>query len=191
MIAILGICAHHMETLLELHERIAELRVENARLRERIYELESAKGIIAERYINELIGGVLTTGHAAHDITTPEGKRIEVKFARLNIPMDTSASRRWSWGHPLGSAGAKQFDSLVLVGEVDPRFRELYREPSSPYVIFDVPFESVPTLMGKSTVIQVTTNPRRKFGKAARIANTLFQQFHITSEDLRAKYKRA
>ena len=171
--------------------RIATLEAENAALRARLRALEEAAGIAAEQFVAELVGGVLTTGSAFHDITAPDGTRFEVKFSRLSIPMKTSNSRRWSWGHPLGSNGAKQFDRLILVAEPDPRFRHLYREPESPYVLFDIPFESVLQVMRKDHLIQITTSPSRTFGETAKTANTLFQQFHVTSSQLREHYNKA
>jgi hypothetical protein len=150
------------------NQKIIELESEIITLRERIHSLEEGAGIAAEQWVAGLVGGTLTTGSAFHDITSPTGRRFEVKFSRLNIPMKNSNSRRWSWGHPLGYAGAKRFDRLILVAEADPRFRDLYREPLAPYVLFDIPFDSVVSVMRKDHLIQITTNPRRNFGETAK-----------------------
>jgi hypothetical protein len=178
-----------VNTTVDTAQKMAELEAEITTLRARVRSLEEGSGIAAEQWVAELIGGTLTTGSAFHDITTPNGTRFEVKFSRLNIPMKTSNSRRWSWGHPLGYAGAKRFERLILVAEVDPRFRDLYREPLAPYVLFDIPFDAVLSVMRKDHLIQITTSPRRTFGEAAKTANTLFQQFHLTSDELRRRYK--
>lgn len=177
-----------MKDAVEAAQKIAEFEAEIITLRARVRSLEESAGIAAEQWVAELIGGALTTGSAFHDIITPNSTRFEVKFSRLNIPMKTSNSRRWSWGHPLGYAGAKQFDRLILAAEIDARFRDQYLDPLALYVLFDIPFDAVPEVM-RNDLIQITTNPRRNFGAAAKTANALFQQFHVTSAELRRRYK--
>lgn len=94
--------------------------------------------------------------------------------------------RRWSWGQPLGISGAKRFDRLILVGEIDPRFKSSYLDPKSPYVIFDVPFASVARIMRKTPLIQLTTNPNAVSSESGKL---LFRRFQITRSELSARYR--
>jgi hypothetical protein len=178
-----------METEHILKQRIAELEAENAALRQRLRVMEPLEGITAEVFVAELVGGAVTRGLAPHDIIGRDGTTFEVKFARLNIP-GKGRSRRWPWRNALGSGGAKRYDRLILVGETDPRFRDRYLEPDSPYVIFDVPFEAVSSLM-KDRQIAITTSPSRTFGEASPIARRLFQEFCVSSAQLRERYNRS
>lgn len=176
-----------MKSIRELDSRIAELKRENAALHERIASLARrvpSAPESAEYRISRLIGGTLTSGSAAHDIVCARGKKFEVKFSRLNAANLTT--RRWSWGHPLGSGGAKSFFRLILVGETDPRFARSYRCPKSPYVLFDIPFRSVRTIMRRDALIQITTNPDRISAESARL---LFERYQVTSRELRERYK--
>ncbi len=171
-----------------LRSRIAALEDENRALRERLSTLEPQAGVSAEVFIAALIGGTLTSGLAPHDITGVDGTKFEVKYSRLNIPMKTASSRRWSWGHPLGAGGAKTFDFLILVAEIDPRFKSSYREPTSPYVLFDVPFDAVRSITRQLPLIQITTNPQRAHGETARI---MFERYHVTTDEIRKRYNKA
>lgn len=168
-------------------EKIDALEAEVKALRVRIRELEEHAGSSAERWVAALVGGTRTTGLASFDITSGDGVRFEVKFSRLNIPSKSSNSRRWSWGHPLGTSGGKTFDRLILVGEVDDRFKQLYADPSSPYVLFDIPFSGVVEVMRKDPLIQITTNPKRNISPE-RAASLLFGRYEVSPSELSCRY---
>ena len=172
-----------------LQERILELEAENVVLRERIDFLEGVPflraGMHGETLISQLVNGKMTIHSAPHDIVVPDGRKLEVKFSRLNIPMKIFSSKRWSWNHPLGMTRAKDFDRLLLIGEADPRFCSLYRDPSSPYVIFDVPYSRVAAINQKYNHISITTSPTRA-GTGKR--TLLFREFQTTIKELERRY---
>ncbi len=170
---------------LDSQTRIAELESTIKSLKERLRSADPLNGGVVEFYIADLISGRLTTGLSPHDIVSPNGLFLEVKFSRLGCPHKTSESRRWSWGNPLGEGGAKVFDRLILVGEVDEKFRPRYRDPDSPYVIFDVPFEEVNDIKRTLPIIQITTSPDSGW---SRTKKRLFSEFAITRAELVERY---
>lgn len=174
-----------------LKSRIRTLELENERLRERIDFLEGVPslraGILGESLIAQLVNGKITAHAAPHDVIVTNGTKLEVKYSRLNIPMQTSTSRRWSWAHPLGLRGGKDFDRLLLIGEADPRYRQSYKESGSPYVIFDVPYEAAVNMNRKDQMIQITTDPNRKDPRSD-VRNQLFQCFQTTLTELKRRY---
>jgi putative hemolysin len=89
-----------------------------------------------------------------------------------------------------GHTNMKQFDYLVLLGDVDDRYRKSYADPQSPYVIFLVPEEEVGTFVqgnGTNLGIQLTTNPAtvKERGRA------LFERFQVTEQQLDYRLRRA
>jgi len=173
-----------------LQLRIRELEAENLRLRERIDFLEGVPslraGMHGELLIAELLQGRITTHTAPHDVVLSEGLTIEVKFARLNTPnLRFPNSQRWSWAHPLGQKGGKIYHRLLLIAEADPRYRDLYRDPMCPYVLFDVPFSEVKYLNSPQDLIQMTTDPNRT-GSGRRMR--LFNEFQTTLAELKNAY---
>src|SRR2546423_13713289 len=126
------------------------LEAENEALRERVVELERkvqflethsllAQGIRGEVLISDVVNGKITTYAAAHDVKTVSGTRLEVKRAGLSSPVKRTSTKRWQWAKIFGESGKKEFDFLILVGDADSRYQNLYRDPGSPYVIFCVP----------------------------------------------------
>ena len=152
--------------------------------------LEPLAPAAAEVVIARLLGGELTANLAAHDIVCVGEKKFEVKVSQLNSVSKTSKSRRWQWGHALGNGGAKHYHQLILVGKRDPRYSDLYLEPKSksPYVLFDIPFRSVKSVMRKDDLIQITTNPNAVTADAAKL---LFQTYQVTRSELRKRYNPA
>lgn len=94
-----------------LLDKINDLELAVAALKERLRAADPLSGGVVEFYIAELIGGRLTMGLAAYDIVTSNGTFFEVKFSRLGIPHKASKSRRWSWGIHLGK-GCQDFRPL-------------------------------------------------------------------------------
>ena len=169
--------------------RVRELETENLALRERIDFLEGIPtlraGIRGEMLISEIVRGRLTTHTAPHDVIVPDGRKLEVKFSRLNRPNPKSHSRRWSWNHPLGSTLAKDFDQILLIGVADPRYRDDYKDPHSPYVIFDVPRDRAAAMNQQGNHISITTDPN--FGGYGT-RRMLFSYFQTTVADLKDQY---
>lgn len=168
-----------------LLDRVDDLELTVAALKERLRAADPLNGGVVEFYIAELIGGRLTMGLAPYDIVASNGTFLEVKFSRLGIPHKASKSRRWSWGHPLGEGGAKIFDRLILVGEVDEAYRAKYVDPSAPYVLFDVPYEDVIAIQRILPIIQITTGPDSGWSPAK---TRLFREFSVTPAELANRY---
>jgi hypothetical protein len=175
----------------ELQRRIRELENENSRLREKIDFLEGIptlrKGLHGESIISLYVGGRLTAHTARHDVEFEHsGLKLEVKNARLNLPNKKSDCQRWAWRYPLGLDGRKVFDRLILMGEADPRYRNCYRDPSCPYVLFDLPYDQVPRVMTEGEMINATTNPNSK--KAKGTTRLLFRSYETCLRELKEKY---
>lgn len=159
------------DTEASLRAKIQALQEENNLLREKVDFLTGAPdiraGIKGETLIAEAVGGIVTIHSESHDVTAASGTRIEVKYSRLNRPNLISASMRWSWNYPIGLKQKKNYDRLILMGDADGRYREHYADPTSPFVIFDVPMAAVRTLIQADNHISITTNPVRA-GKGTR-----------------------
>ena len=146
--------------------RLAKLEEENLRFRREIEFLKThtsiAQGIRGETLISRAIGTATTSYAAAYDMETDDGKRIEIKFSKLNQPSKTASTRRWNWSKPLGWLDkGKDYDFLLLIGEKDDRFSDQSID-STPYVYFLVPMSEVAAVMDSGAsiggMIQITTN---------------------------------
>jgi hypothetical protein len=182
------------------------LRTEVERLRAQVAALSSklalltthaslARGIAGESLVAGWIQGVLTTHNARHDLVVAGRKlRIEVKYsglgpARRNLQREGRETLRWAWSKPFGESGKKEYDRLILVGDVDPRYGEHYRDPACPYILFDVPFAEIMPLTirtngGRYRSIQLTSNPRT----ARSAASALFAGYQVTLDELARRY---
>jgi hypothetical protein len=147
-----------------------------------------AAGIKGETLIVDLVQGVLTSVQAEHDITLlREGIKLEVKYSNLHIPNNKSSTKRWSWLKIFGESGDKKFNKLILIGDVDPRYRNHYLDPECPYIIFDIPYEEAMPITkqtGRFRSIQLTTNPQRVRSKTS----ALFDRYQTTVANLKEKY---
>ena len=172
-----------------------DLISENAALRERVAYLEAqlrflsqherlAAGIRGEEIIARIVAGELTGHTTGHDIDAA-GVKIEVKYANLSPVGPTT--KRWQWQKIFGQTGAKEYDFLLLVGQADRRFTASYRDPSSPYVLFLLPYgEVMPlTVKGNPRGIIVNSNPLSARGIAAE----LFRRYQTTIEGLEARFR--
>ena len=123
------------------------------------------KGVAGEIYIARLIRGAkLSPGGSPFDITLKSGKKVEVKFSDLNRPVAGSNVKRWDWHSIYGEKGTKRWNFLVLFGKKDQRFKEKYRDRSSPYVFFVLDRKDtrkVKQNANEAGHIALTTNPDR------------------------------
>lgn len=152
--------------VITLKQRIAELELENAKLKNELDFLKThptiTQGIKGETLVAKLVGGSATSYSDSYDVTTSTGLRIEVKYRKLNQPMKSSHTRRWNWSKPLGWLDkGKDYHYLLLIGEKDLRHLDQYPD-KTPYVYFLIPIAHVPEVMvkGKSIggMIQTTTD---------------------------------
>lgn len=180
-------------TLSQAKSRIKTLEEEIKLLNEQLSFLEycptMAKGFQGERLVSQLVNGCRTVFTASHDmVVRSKGVTIEVKLSTLNVPYEGAATKRWTWARPIGLEQNKDFDRLILVGKVDPRFADAYEDSESPYVFFDVPYQDVRSLMrGRTTaqIIQISTNP---FTSRTPAGRRLFDDFQVTQQHLKKIY---
>ena len=148
-----------------IEEILAEntrLRFENAALRLQLAFVEPsirrATGMCGEAWTAMASGGCPTPCGAGFDLNA-KGQRLEIKTSSL-IPCRASGYR-WGWERLFGGKKVpKVYDRLVLLGEVDDRFRELYSlSPEQPFIIFDVPYDTVRSELGERTGFKLNTDP--------------------------------
>jgi hypothetical protein len=173
----------------ELQKQVTTLRAENELLRSNLgstaWRIDANK---AEAFVHELVGGTRSRGSAEYDLTAPNGKKIEVKFSNVNTPVAGKLIRRWVWARILGRGDQKQFDNLILVAPHDPRFRQDAKDPESPWVIFDVPFKHVHSLVERDGTIWMNTHPT----KFRRITHErLIREFQTARNELTSRYRAA
>lgn len=178
----------------KLRAKILRLEDEVLRLQHRVEFLEHhpslRAGLAGERLVIELVRGKPTPLVCGHDVIIQrKGLRLEIKTSHLNVAdrkRDTG-TQRWSWRHVLGNAGKKKFHRLILVGDVDERFRELYPDPKSPFVFFDISRKTAERLAQKGSegMIQLTSNPATVKTIAGK---ELFSRFQTTPRELKRNY---
>lgn len=182
-----------------LNDYVSRLQAEIVTLKRKVAILEKheilAQGIKGESLVAVWVNGVVTTHNASHDIDIQDRTlSIEVKYAGLNSAVRGRGSRttetlRWAWSKPFGESGSKTYDKLILVGDTDARYAQNYKDPTCPYVIFDVPFEdimplTIQTNSGRYRSIQLTTNPLT----ARSSASALFSNYQVTTKELEDRY---
>src|SRR5258708_30420598 len=177
-----------------LQHEIARLRVENVAIRNEVRFLRThpkiARGLRGEELIGRLVAGLHSIRGTPYDVVTKRaGIRLEIKCSSL-LTIRGKDTRRWVWTKMHGERGSKRFDRLILVGDVDPRFSHLYRDPGCPYIFFDVPFRDVSRLTfgvrpGRASIIHMTTNP--KVVRSER-ASRLFRDYQTTVSELESRY---
>lgn len=171
---------------------LPSLTAENQRLLREVDFLQRHSdtpcGVRGESLVAMWVRGEHTAGNAESDVLVSEtGLRLEVKYSRLNIPYPGATTKRWNWQKILGEFGNKEYDRLVLIGEKDERFPEGYGNAPDPWVIFDLPFEdvqSVVTPSGRWQAITLTTNPL----KAKSRGSALYRRYRVSVADIEARY---
>ncbi|HEY6071561.1 MAG TPA: hypothetical protein VIU85_09325 [Chthoniobacterales bacterium] len=174
----------------ELETENLLLRADNKRLRNKLgaaaWRIDGRKG---EEFVVELIGGTLTKGSASHDLVSAKGTTFEIKTANLNEAVSGEITNRWVWPHILGANQSKRFDRLLLLGPSDFRYRGHYSDPESPFVIFDVPYEEVRPLLGRSGLIHISTAPPNvRRARTSRTRELLFSRYQTTRKELKKRY---
>jgi hypothetical protein len=182
---------------IELRNRMRELEAENVLLRADNRRLRKKLGAAAwridgrrgEEFVAELVGGELTTGSAQYDLMSTKGVTFEIKCPNLNEAVAGEITNRWSWSHVLGSNRRKKFDRLLLLGPTDHRYRTNYADPESPFVMFDIPFAEVQSLLGRGDLIQISTAPLEvRKGRLSPKRQILFARYQVTRKQLTERY---
>ena len=174
----------------------AQLARENDALRRELSFLRAhpklALGLQGEKLVLSIVNGVASPRGSDCDVITRDGRvRLEIKYSSL-LPMRGKDTRRWAWTKIFGESGTKRFHRLILVGESDGRFLNHYKDPSAPYVFFDVSPWAAARLTkgrqpGRRSVIHLTTNPASiRSGRAVE----LFHKHQVTARDLERRYLR-
>ena len=180
-----------LQSRIEILEReLTVYKTENERLLARVTFFERhpclAAGIKGETIIAELLSRARTTGNASYDI---EGSvHLEVKYSRLTTNSNRYPVKRWTWGTVFGMGGNKVYDQLILLGDKDPAFNHSYKDPSCPYVLFDVPYANVCDLITDGgtarDLIRLSSNPSRVSSRS----RMLFSEFQVTQAVLESRY---
>jgi hypothetical protein len=175
---------------------LLQLRRENDALRREISFLRAhpklARGLRGEKLILSIVSGVSSSRGSDYDVITKDDQvRLEIKYSSL-LPMRGKDTCRWAWTKIFGESGTKRFNRLILVGEADDRFRSQYKDPSAPYIFFDVPPLAAARLTngrkpGRKSVIHLTTNPAVIRSERA---SELFYRHQATVRDLELRYLR-
>jgi len=183
---------------LSLKPDLQKLLAENAKLRQEIAELRQqlrffdthptlALGMAGESLIAGISGGLETKHTAISDIILPDGATIEVKTAHLSSPSLTAPTKRWQWNKIFGQTGLKSYDYLVLVGEIDERYRYTYSYSDHNYVFFLLPYIEVYRLSikGSPLAIVLNSNPKTARGRSCE----LFAKFQASPDQLEQRFK--
>lgn len=174
-----------------LRETVILLEQENERLRQELGVSRVSDTIARGAFGEELVAGWAFGARAPrglpHDLMIGALK-VEVKYSGLLVQLDRKQHRvcRWTWSKIFGERGKKQFDYLVLIGEADPRFRDSYKDPASPYVVFILSYWDAIRLCGGIKAglagrIACTTNP---LTVRAREPKWLFNDFQWRAIDV-------
>ncbi|MDQ3175556.1 MAG: hypothetical protein M3Q91_17920, partial [Acidobacteriota bacterium] len=173
----------HAQILL-LEAQVAELRAALNPTRESSHE----KARKAEQFIAELLGCEFAPHVARHDLlAVKSGIKFEVKFSSLTYPKGrTSSIRYWLWTAIFGEKDGKIFDHLILVGQSDSEYREIYVEPDSPFVLFDLSYSETLSFLNNHGDIQLNTNPN---GLRKPVFKLLYKEHQITRNQLCLRYR--
>lgn len=174
---------------------IRMLEKENARLRSEVEFLRAnpriAKGLKGESLIAKLVSARHSKRGAGHDLESTEGELLfEVKYSSLLCTISGRPIRRWAWTKIFGELGRKRYNRLLLIGDTDPRFAASYIDPTSPYVLFDLPYEAAVDIAGgvkpgRSGAIHLTTNPLTVKSSSSL---ALFREYQVSVSELRGRY---
>lgn len=178
-----------------LEERILKLEEENKRLHGEIKFLRNnptiAKGMKGESLVAKWLKSRPARKGAGHDLESSKNNlRFEVKYSSLLDGIVGRPLKRWVWTKLFGELGRKSYDRLLLVGDADPRFLAHYADPSSPYVLFDLPYSVVVEMAGgvkpgRYGLIHLTTNP---LSVRSPRSIALFRQFQVSVPELQYRY---
>ncbi|MGB7233937.1 MAG: hypothetical protein WBD19_19865 [Candidatus Acidiferrum sp.] len=140
------------EVIIKLQKENLELKSENWKLTTRI---ECARGVPVERLIAEWTEGTIQPYKHSHDITTKNGKLLEVKYSKIH----TQKTTRWVWDSLQGRNRTKKFNYLVLAGSKEGLHG--YPDLQCEYVLFLIE-QSAVSRIGNS--VALNTNLRKARG---------------------------
>jgi hypothetical protein len=176
--------------------RIKALEAENSLLRDELDFLKKhpkiIKGIKGELLTIQLTNGKLSNKGAGHDIDISiHNIKLEIKYSSLLSGGGSSRNvKRWVWTKLFGESGKKEFDRLILIGDIDQEFLTAYKDYSSPYIFFDLSYMEAVDFVngvksGSSSMIHLTTNPHTV--RSAR-AKKLYCNYQTSIKEISARY---
>jgi hypothetical protein len=151
---------------------------------------EAHIGAKGEAYVRWLVGGSAPVREREDkgDVVSANGTRLEVKASVHSNRKKTCASTQsWTWGHPRGHSGKKNYHRLILLGRPDRRYRGAYRSKRAPWVIFDLPFRVVARLVGEKSSISITTNPNSE--RLGSLTRMMFVKYQVSPSEIRFRYR--
>ena len=154
-------------------------------------------GKAAEEFIAELLAGESTTRNAGHDLIVKGGQRVEVKGSKCNTFKNTADGpdrQSWTWHNFLGvGKQMKTYHRLILVGEAPPEHCTEFRDPMSPFVIFDVPIRIARQIASERRdergLFAYRLMARPSSAKSSRW-NRVLWTYEVTRDELIARYRK-
>jgi hypothetical protein len=148
-------------------EYVRSLLIEIEHLKQQVLFLTRhttiAQGIKGETISASITNAIRQNYGSAFDLLAKNNIRIEVKFSKISQRSYLHHQKRWAWGKIFGQSGQKDFDFILLVGEKDMRFADVYRDSEGVFVIFCIPKIDITEkhiYASKGTAfIQLNTNP--------------------------------
>lgn len=179
-----------------------KLLAENAELKRKIEELEQQlrfltkhpsfiRGFSGETLVAQAVSGCRSGTTTSYDVRTSE-VFIEVKMSALHWNNRVgSSTRKWAWPRVFGNSNGKQYDFLILMGDTDRRWQQRYKDTSSPYVFFCVPYNevlplTVDTDSARFKAINLTSNP---WSISSNKAKMLYEKYQTTIDDLEKRFR--
>lgn len=175
-----------------------QLRYEIECLKDEVGQLQaelrtfSKSGTIGKnKKIKRFLGTVLDgkVKRQGFDMLTSTGKKLLIRVSSLTYPTAgiTKTTKRWQWHNVFGINGKKEFDNLILVGDIDERHKSKYQDNDSCFVIFDIPYQELEKIIGddRKRIIKLSTNPMTCRGQFS----LLFNQYQMSEKALLEKYK--
>ena len=179
---------------IRLQEIILELQQQNADLQSILEKKDrSLLARNAELHFGKLLN-VVTTRHGERwDVTAPTGVKIEIKYSSVSKP-NTSGGRpkpfrNWGWGSILGSDGKKEYDRLILMGQITEETCMYYSgiEHDAEYIYFDVPFSDLALVFGNyktKNAITFCVNP----GSVLERWDGFYRKYRTTEFEIIRRY---
>jgi hypothetical protein len=93
----------------------------------------------------------------------------------------------WAWKDIFGENDKKQYDNLILLGELDMNYISSYRKPLDQFIIFNIPFKKAVYLTSGKSSIYATTDPKKT--RKYSMASQLFKEYQMTPRELKKAFK--
>lgn len=179
-----------------------DLKEENQKLKARIFALKKeieflkthpalSQGIKGETLVAKITSGIKGAYAASHDLIVGKTIKIEVKFSKLNTPVQGTSTKRWNWSKPLGwKDKGKDYNFLLLVGDKDSRFLNQYLD-DSPYVFFLIPRKKVIDIMNSGKAVGANVQIITNLAKAKSPTSLVIKKYMVRGSAIKKLLARA